>query len=307
MEFAAGVGAVPDGDLVRLAEIRAALEDGLRSSPETRARGAPPSARRGGGRGGDLYVALPVLARTRRALFPAPRAGRARGDDRAADPVTVNCDFCAKQYSVTVEDMQGVFELIAKAKDDPLSAASAGPRNLHHARRVALTFLVALAMSSARQASFAAGPYDPDVYALDPRRSDVPRGLWAHRAPHRGAAEGMRPYMVTRYDWGPPTASASCSTTRPTSPTGRHVPNKLITPSPLDPSESGLVTTGHHRAAQMRTSSISTGLRAALVGALRLRQVHRDELAPAWATEGLAVYERRSRAGPGADDRATSR
>lgn len=124
VELAGGVlvQAMPDGDLVRLAEIREMLEGGgllgllqRHEDPQYALREIQPDAE---------VVEVPVImqwrcrcsqarvVRSLQLLEPLELAEMIE----AGEPVEVNCDFCGTTYSVSVEQMQGVFELLAKAK-----------------------------------------------------------------------------------------------------------------------------------------------------------------------------------------------
>lgn len=124
VEVAGGVliQAMPDGDLVRLAELRAELDNGgfarkLREvqDPQALLQLVQPDAE---------VVEVPVImtwrcrcshervVRSLQLLEPVELAEMIE----QGEPVDVDCDFCAKKYSVSVDEMRDVFELIAKAK-----------------------------------------------------------------------------------------------------------------------------------------------------------------------------------------------
>lgn len=124
VQLAAGVlvQAMPDGDRTRLAEIRAAVAGGglaqmLQeiSDPQALLTHIQPDSE---------IVEAPVImqfkcrcsqARVVRS-FQMLSATELAEMIEAAEPSEVTCDFCATKYSVSVSEMQDVFELLAKAK-----------------------------------------------------------------------------------------------------------------------------------------------------------------------------------------------
>lgn len=124
VEAAAGVlvQAMPDGDLAALDEVRARLANGglaqmLKQTDDPQALMAlvMPDAE---------VVEVPTIfvwkcrcsyervVRSLQMLSPIELAEMIE----SGAPAEVNCDFCGTEYSVPTPDLQGVFELIAKAK-----------------------------------------------------------------------------------------------------------------------------------------------------------------------------------------------
>jgi len=116
------VQAMPDGDLRRLDELREIIADGAllrlleaHPDPQDLLRALQPDAE---------VVEIPVImqwrcrcshervVRSLQLLEPLELAEMIE----AEAPVEVSCDFCATKYSVSVDEMRGVFEILAKAK-----------------------------------------------------------------------------------------------------------------------------------------------------------------------------------------------
>lgn len=115
------VQAMPDGDRVRLEEIRAMLRADF---PDLLRQGIDPQMMLRQVQGDAEVVEDPVIMqwkcrcshdRVVRSMQMLSVTDLAEMIE-AGEPTNVDCDFCANTYSVQVSELQEVFELLAKAK-----------------------------------------------------------------------------------------------------------------------------------------------------------------------------------------------
>lgn len=158
----------------------------------------------------------------------------------------------------------------------------------------------------------AAGPYDPDVpyFTLTTPHFHVmyPDGYGHIALRTAELAEDMRPYLVERYDWAPDDRISIVINDQTDFANGSAtiVPNKLITLfvtaptriSGLEEYDDWLTTVLVHEMAHIFHLDMAYGL--PWVGRFVFgKYIAMNSYAPAWVTEGLAVYEETVSTGTG--------